>query len=311
MSEHERDDVTKPPRKRKVLTLLSFNSKRLTTVLLKQLARAMSVPTAASSDDFRQLISGKLEELGKEPMNVQVVLRDVEGGFLEAEPIDDDLPEDSPGGGGSEEGESAAVARLREALMKSEGENAALQEVERLKQRLKDMWQTNCKQLAEFDDIVTSKEDETASLKEKLHSQSSMSSPPPSVGDLSEITNDILGIQLVKPQPRRGKARSIDHFTGENPEIRLDDWLPSLRRAAEWNGWCEKEQLIQLAGHLRGRALQEWNLLSNEQLGDLDSAVKMLKERLDPGSKVLAGQDFRHTTQGEAESVADFIRRLE
>ena len=114
-----------------------------------------------------------------------------------------------------------------------------------------------------------------------------------------------------KPQPRRGKAPPIDPFTGENPEVRLEDWLPSLKRAGEWNGWSDKEQLLQLAGHLRGRALQEWNLLSREQLSNFDLAVKTLKERLDPGSKVLAGQDFRHTTQGETESVADFIRRLE
>ena len=33
--------------------------------------------------------------------------------------------------------------------------------------------------------------------------------------------------------------------------------------------------------------------------------------RLDPGSKALAAQDFRHTFQGDAERVADFIRRLE
>ena len=33
--------------------------------------------------------------------------------------------------------------------------------------------------------------------------------------------------------------------------------------------------------------------------------------RLDPGNKVLAAQDFRHTTQKEAEAVADFIRKLE
>ena len=51
--------------------------------------------------------------------------------------------------------------------------------------------------------------------------------------------------------------------------------------------------------------------MARETARDFDSAVKALRERLDPGSKVLAGQDFRHTTQGDSESVADFIRRLE
>ena len=64
------------------------------------------------------------------------------------------------------------------------------------------------------------------------------------------------------PVKRRGKAPPIDPYTGEDPEVRIDDWLPALKRAASWNDWSEVETLMQLAGHLRGRALQEWNLLS-------------------------------------------------
>lgn len=107
------------------------------------------------------------------------------------------------------------------------------------------------------------------------------------------------------------KAPPIDPFTGENPELRLVDWLPSLRRAAQWNRWSKEEELMQLAGHLRGRALQKWNLLGQESLNDFEAAVTALRERLDPGSRVLAGQDFPHTRQGEVETVADFVRRLE
>ena len=40
-------------------------------------------------------------------------------------------------------------------------------------------------------------------------------------------------------------------------------------------------------------------------------AVKSLKSRLDPGSKTLPAQDFRHTVQSDTESVSDYIRRLE
>lgn len=57
--------------------------------------------------------------------------------------------------------------------------------------------------------------------------------------------------------------------------------------------------------------MQEWNLLDPEQVRDFDTAVEALREQLDPGSKELAGQDFRHTTQRENESVADSIRHLE
>ena len=49
----------------------------------------------------------------------------------------------------------------------------------------------------------------------------------------------------------------IDSFNGEDSEIRFDDWIPTLERAATWNGWTEDERLMQLAGHLCGRALQE------------------------------------------------------
>jgi len=103
----------------------------------------------------------------------------------------------------------------------------------------------------------------------------------------------------------------VDAFTGENPEVRLDDWLPALQRAAEWNNWGQDELLIQLAGHLRGCALQEWNLLGGSERGTYDTAVTALRSRLDPGSKAMAAQDFRHISQKEGESVSNFIRRLE
>ena len=109
----------------------------------------------------------------------------------------------------------------------------------------------------------------------------------------------------------RGKAPPVDPFTGEDPEIRLDDWIPSLTRAARWNEWSPDENLMQLAGHLRGYALQEWDLLQDEDRNDFDRAVAALRTRLDPGNKVLAAQDFRHTTQKDTEPVPDFIRRLE
>ena len=40
-------------------------------------------------------------------------------------------------------------------------------------------------------------------------------------------------------------------------------------------------------------------------------AVEALCARLDPGSRALAAQDFRHISQSKDEPVADFIRRLE
>ena len=70
-------------------------------------------------------------------------------------------------------------------------------------------------------------------------------------------------------------------------------------------------KLIQLAGHLRGRAWQEWILLEEEEKATFTGAIKAMREVLDPGSKILAAQDFQHTTQEETESVSSFVRRLE
>lgn len=55
-----------------------------------------------------------------------------------------------------------------------------------------------------------------------------------------------------RPPLTRSKVPPVDSFIGENPEVRIDDWLPALERASTWNGWSEEERLMQLAGHLRG-----------------------------------------------------------
>ena len=109
----------------------------------------------------------------------------------------------------------------------------------------------------------------------------------------------------------QGKAHPIDSFTGEDNEIRFDDWLPTLERAAAWNDWTENEKVIQLAGYLHGRALQEWNLITTTDRTTYQSAVVALRTWLDPGNKTLTALDFRYIIQKETENVSDFIRRLE
>ena len=112
---------------------------------------------------------------------------------------------------------------------------------------------------------------------------------------------------------RQGKAPPVDPFTGENDEIRFDDWLPVLKRASTWNSWTEDDLMIQLAGHLRGRALQEWDLLTGEEKSTFESAVEALRKHLESAAegKMLAAQDFRHASQRDNESVSDFLRWLE
>ncbi len=67
---------------------------------------------------------------------------------------------------------------------------------------------------------------------------------------------------------------------------------------------------MQLAGHLRGRVLLEWNLLGEDEK-TFSVATQAVRTCLDPGSRALAAQDFRHMVQRNVEPVADFIRCLE
>jgi len=116
-----------------------------------------------------------------------------------------------------------------------------------------------------------------------------MSSEAPELGGDEDTTPPVRQL----PQ-RRGKAPPVEMFTGEDPDNRLDDWLPMLQRAARWNNWTADELLIQLAGHLKGRARQEWYLLSESSKDSYEAGVTALRSRLDPGSRAMAAQDFRH-----------------
>lgn len=97
---------------------------------------------------------------------------------------------------------------------------------------------------------------------------------------------------LAHSIPRRGKAPPVSEFTGDDPDCSLEDWLPSLERAIKWNVWNEEEQLIQLAGHLKFRVLQEFNLLRLEDRASFAKVVEALRLRLDCSSRVLVAQDL-------------------
>ena len=116
----------------------------------------------------------------------------------------------------------------------------------------------------------------------------------------------------MHPQQRcQGRAPPIELFTGEDPSILLNDWLPCLERAATWNEWTVEDKLMQLPGYLKGRALQEWHLLPRSEQQSYRVSVEALRARLDLGSKIVAAQDLCHFLQRSGETVSDFIRRLE
>ena len=59
---------------------LPLNSKRVTANNVKRIARALDVPSEAMLDEVRLLIEGKVQELGHEPRNTQVMVEETERG---------------------------------------------------------------------------------------------------------------------------------------------------------------------------------------------------------------------------------------
>ena len=106
---------------------------------------------------------------------------------------------------------------------------------------------------------------------------------------------------------RQGKAPPVELYTSENPDLLWEEWVPMFERAASWNGWTEQEKLLQLAGHPRSKALQEWNLLSGSHKSTFATATAEMQSRLDPGSKMVAVQEFRHKSQKPTELAGTSI----
>ena len=269
------------------------------------------------------MVDGKLTEDGRDVMNVQVILNSAhptsefnleneEDAFLTVHTAEPEVPEDlSPGDEHSVGGDRETERELDT----FRDENQALQEqlaglerkLEEGKVRFRELWRTNCRCITEYDTMIAAKDREIEEPKSHLRARSGSLTPegiesahPMSGGGTPHRE------EPVRTRPRRGKAPPVDFV-----EVRLEDWLPSLERAKLWNEWTEDELLLQLAGHLRGRAHQEWSLLGADEKRTYAEAVKALRLRLHPGSRTLAVQEFRHTSQGDSEKVADFIRRLE
>ena len=153
---------------------------------------------------------------------------------------------------------------------------------------MKEIWSINCEYVAEHDQLMLDKEEEIVRLKARVRELQGDGSTSPGSSQSQEVLSDCSDADSMQGSPQfretaamrpspRGRAPPIDPFTGEDKNVRLEDWVPALERAAQWNGWTESEQLLQLAGHLRGKALQEWNLLQAEEKSSLGRAVKSLK----------------------------------
>ena len=323
--------------------VLPLNSKRLTAVHLRAIAKELHLTGKGSLEDLKLTIEGKVREEGRDTVSVQAIVQetrvfliDEEGVFLEAltgpelEDEDSDRKVQQLTQQNEElqttleeaqqwiadlttEREAMAVA-LREG---TEGNEAELRRrLQQEKEKGKQLWKLTCRQVTDREELLAAKDQEIEELQRQVRQEHSMVPRTNSRSSSEEKVPDPVTQQpptnrTLRSAPRRGRAPPIDNYTAEDPEIRFDDWLPSLVRASEWNGWSEREQLIQLAGHLRGRALQEWNLIEGAEQTTWEAALPALRKRLDQETQILAAQDFRHTSQKESEKVADFIRRLE
>ena len=203
-------------------------------------------------------------------------------------------------------------------------------ELEREKERERSAWRLNCQQIACYDTQLNEKESEIATLNIQLEAETTrvrsredeVLSPREAPRAVERLPSSLRGTTdhvsptgpigslggrsvAARSAERRGKAPPVDPFNGEKPDLRLDDLLPNLERAALWNGWTDDELLLQFAGHLRGRALLEWNLLDREEKSSYKTATDALRTRLDLGGRALAAQDFRHTFQRDNELVGD------
>ena len=309
---------------------LPLNSKRLTANNVKRIARALDVPSEATLDEVRLLIEGKVQELGHEPRNTQVMVEETERGtkltlldhggvFVTVEPqeppVTTDSSEEPPV---TEDDGLDEVTELRQTIATSEARIQTLEEevvairrqLQEAKERNKELWRLNCAQLSEFDAALTAKDEEIIQLQQRLL-DARVTTPTTVVGESNDDSVSLRGVPSITGHHRRGRAPPISLFSGEDAELRLDDWLPSMERAKAWNGWTTEECLLQMAGHLQGRALLEWNLLKDDEKDTMEKAVGALRNRLDEGGRALAAQDFRHSLQKEGETVSNYIRRLE
>ena len=320
---------------------MPLNSKRLTSAYAQAIARAMQLPSGASLAETTQMIEGKLGDSNREPANVQVIihhdsqnadfvsLRDASGVFLGPVPAVSSTEtvgsrDDSRRTGVSDEigtENSNGGKNLEEALIASRELNEQLEtrlssltdELKQVKGRIEELWRLNCSQVAVFDDTISAKDAEIEQLANRIAElESGLSHSSEDLANhVTQLPQSLPSIPLPIVHSRRGKAPPVSEFSGEDSDFQLDDWLPSLERASLWNNWSMDEKLMQFAGHLKGRALQEYNLLRTEEKESFTTIIAALRNRLDPGSRATAAQDFRHAAQGESELVSDFVRRLE
>ena len=182
------------------------------------------------------------------------------------------------------------------------------------KQKAKQIWRQKCEQQLSHEEAIDEKDMEIAV---RLKARLLLSSNP--IAECIYVCP--WGTSLEKesryPAPCRypidaGKPRPSIHSV-LRAQTNSGTTVCSLLKEQQ-NGmfaWIGLESLLQLAGHLTGKARQEFSLLFSDDKDTFSSATVAMRKRLAAGSRVLVAQDFRHATQGPQEMVSDYILRLE
>ena len=88
----------------------------------------------------------------------------------------------------------------------------------------------SCGQVTEFDEVLAARDAEISQLKSQLIARRGTRATSPSgtssIPDTVSVPT-VTGSTTTR-KARRGRVPPINLFLGEDPEIHLDDWLPSL-----------------------------------------------------------------------------------
>ena len=129
---------------------------------------------------------------------------------------------------------------VRESAMMAEEVDRLKQALAKESQKAKKFWKQKCDLMLRHEDEIDAKDTEIAVLKTRILAisasrveQTSDMALLPGSGDMVLST---AGYNLGG-HTRRGKAPPVEPFTGERPDVLWEDWIPTLERAAGWNGW--------------------------------------------------------------------------
>lgn len=174
-------------------------------------------------------------------------------------------------------------------------------------------WRMFYQQSCEQEQLLAEKEMEIEQLKCKLACRSSLSHHD-SDSDDSTVSSCSSMCGLMLQEPKKKNVVKLHLWTKKAEKIQKSTLMIGSQDFKELHAGMDGLMMrlpIQLAGHSRGKMLQEWNLLLEFDKATFQKAASAIRKAFGPGSKVLAAQDSRHTSQHEGKAASSFICRLE